>query len=169
MRKNTSTPAIKMLESANIPFRVYSYDNTSSDYGEEAVDVMVARLGIDPHQVFKTLIIELSEKRTPGEPSLAVAIVPVPERLSMKKAAHAFGAKKASMARINDAEKTTGYVAGGISPFGQRHKLRTFIDNSANKWEKIYVSAGKRGCDIEISPADLMHITACKTADLTED
>lgn len=168
MSKNTSTPALKALESAKVPFRTYSYDNLSHDYGEEAADVMVSRLGISPHQVYKTLIIELSEKRNPGESSLAVAIIPVTKRLNLKKAAHAFGAKKAAMAQVKDAEKTTGYVAGGISPFGQRRKLRTCLDVSATQWEKIYVSAGKRGCDIEISPTDLMRVTACKTADLTE-
>ncbi|HHY07314.1 MAG: Cys-tRNA(Pro) deacylase [Lawsonella sp.] len=169
MSKSVSTPALKTVQEAGIPFEVYTYDNLSSDYGAEAADVLVEKLGISPLQIYKTLVIELHQQRSGQQSDLAVAIIPVPAKLDLKKTARQFGAKKATMARIKDAETTTGYVAGGISPFGQRRPLPTLLDTSALQWEKIYVSAGKRGWDIEVAPTDLMQIIACETANLKAD
>ena len=105
-------------------------------------------------------------KPAPGESTLAVAVVPVTTTLTVKKAAAALGASKAHMAAVDLAEKTTGYVAGGISPLGQKRKLRTVIDESALLWDNIYVSGGRRGCDIEIAPADLIALTDAIVADI---
>ena len=113
-----------------------------------------------PQQVFKTLIIALPRE-------LAVAVVPVPSKLSLKAAAAALGAPKAAMAEPAAAERSTGYVVGGISPFGQRKRLRTVLDASALGWERILCSAGKRHWDVAVAPQDLIRLTDAITADLT--
>ena len=113
-----------------------------------------------PEQVFKTLIIALPRE-------LAVAIVPVPAKLSLKAAAAALGAPKAAMAEPASAERSTGYVVGGISPFGQRKRLRTVLDVSALSWDRILCSAGKRGWDVAVAPQDLIRLTGAITWDLT--
>lgn len=170
MKKSASspanTPALAALAKTSIPYRVHTYDNESDHYGKEAADVMVERLGVEPEQIFKTLVIELAGKPAPGESPLAVAVVPVTTTLTVKKAAAALGASKAHMAAVDLAEKTTGYVAGGISPLGQKRKLRTVIDESALLWDNIYVSGGRRGCDIEIAPADLIALADAIVADI---
>ena len=112
-----------------------------------------------PEQVFKTLIIAL-----PCE--LAVAIMPVPAKLSLKAAAAALGVPKAAMAEPAAAEKSTGYVVGGISPFGQRKPLRTVLDASALRWERMLCSAGRRGWDVVVAPQDLIRLTGAITWDL---
>ncbi|BBZ37894.1 Cys-tRNA(Pro)/Cys-tRNA(Cys) deacylase [Mycobacterium conspicuum] len=112
-----------------------------------------------PEQVFKTLIIALPQE-------LAVAIVPVPSKLSLKAAAAALGVPKATMAEPAAAERSTGYVVGGISPFGQRKRLRTVLDASALGWERMLCSAGRRGWDVVVSPHDLIRLTGAITADL---
>jgi Cys-tRNA(Pro)/Cys-tRNA(Cys) deacylase len=112
-----------------------------------------------PEQVFKTLIIAL-----PGE--LAAAIVPVPSKLSLKAAAAALGVAKASMAEPAAAERATGYVVGGISPLGQRKRLRTVVDSSALGWDKVLCSAGKRHWDVAVAPQDLIRLTGAITADI---
>ncbi len=110
-------------------------------------------------QVFKTLIVAL-----PGE--LVVAIVPVPSRLSLKAAAAALGAPKAAMAEPAAAQRATGYVVGGISPFGQRKRLRTVLDNSALSWDRVLCSAGRRHWDVAVAPQDLIRLTGAITAEL---
>lgn len=110
-------------------------------------------------QVFKTLIIAL-----PGE--LAVAIVPVPSRLSLKAAAAVLGVAKAGLAEPAAAERATGYVVGGISPFGQRKRLRTVLDSSALSWDRVLCSAGKRHWDVAVAPLDLIRLTGAIIADL---
>jgi Cys-tRNA(Pro)/Cys-tRNA(Cys) deacylase len=119
--------------------------------------------GYAPEQVFKTLIIAL-----PGE--LAVAIVPVPSKLSLKAAAAALGVTKAaSQTRLAEpaaAERSTGYVVGGISPFGQRKRLRTVLDASALNWDRILCSAGRRHWDVAVAPQDLIRLTGAITWDL---
>jgi Cys-tRNA(Pro)/Cys-tRNA(Cys) deacylase len=114
----------------------------------------------DAKQVFKTLIIAL-----PGE--LAVAVVPIPSKLSLKAAAAALGAPKAAMAEPAAAERSTGYVVGGISPFGQRKRLRTVVDSSALEWDRVLCSAGKRHWDVALAPQDLIRLTRAVTADIT--
>lgn len=155
-----STPAIKALTAAGIVHRVHAYahDPRVSSYGEEAVDALGAELGVRPEQILKTLVIELSTG------VLAVAVLPVPAKLSLKAAAAALGAPKAAMADKTKAERTTGYVLGGVSPLGQRKKLATVLDESALGWERVLCSAGRRGLEIELAPADLVRASDAVTA-----
>ncbi len=137
------TPAIDLLKKAKAEHRVHSYqhDPKSASYGLEAAE----KLGLDPAQVFKTLL-AATEK---GE--LLVAVVPVAGTLDLKALAHAAGAKKADMADPQQAQRSTGYLVGGISPLGQKKRLRTFIDESARQFPCIHVSAGRRGLELELS------------------
>lgn len=146
------TPAINTAKRAHISFQIHEYehDPTSASYGEEAA----IKLGIDSNRVFKTLIVALENS------SLAVAVLPVANQLDLKRFAKAVGTKKAIMADKKVAEKTTGYVLGGVSPLGQKKKLHTVIDTSAKSYATIYVSAGRRGLEIELSADDLSLLTA---------
>ena len=139
------TPAIVAAERAGVSFTVHEYvhDPKASSYGLEAAE----RLGIDPARVFKTLVADV-------DGTLTVAIVPVAAQLDLK----ALG-KRVTMADTRLAERTTGYVAGGISPLGQRKLLPTVIDDSALSFETIHVSAGRRGLEIEVAPVDLLALT----------
>ncbi|MEV4204149.1 Cys-tRNA(Pro) deacylase [Nocardia salmonicida] len=156
-----STPAIKALGGIAHRVHSYSHDPRAESYGGEAVDALGEELGVRAAQIFKTLVIELSSG------ALAVAVVPVPARLSLKAAAAALGASKASMADKTKAERTTGYVLGGVSPLGQRKKLPTVVDASALDWDRVLCSAGKRGLEIELAPADLVRACAAVTAPIT--
>ncbi|WP_194826392.1 Cys-tRNA(Pro) deacylase [Nocardia sp. XZ_19_231] len=156
-----STPAIKALGGIAHRVHSYSHDPRAESYGDEAVDALGEELGVLAAQIFKTLVIELSSG------ALAVAVVPVPARLSLKAAAAALGASKASMADKTKAERTTGYVLGGVSPLGQRKKLPTVVDASALDWDRVLCSAGKRGLEIELAPADLVRACAAVTASIT--
>lgn len=126
-------------------------------YGLEAAD----KLGVSPAQVFKTLVVSLDGKQ------LAVGIVPVDCQLGLKQIAKAAGAKKAAMAAPEAVERSTGYVLGGVSPLGQKKRLPTFIDASAKAWPTLYVSAGRRGLEIELSPDDLAALSQGKFAALS--
>ena len=139
------TPAVVAAERAGIGFRVheYAHDPKAASYGREAAD----KLGVDPARVFKTLVADV-------DGTLTVAVVPVEAQLDLR----ALG-KRASMADPKLAERTTGYVTGGISPLGQRKKLPTFVDDSALAHETIHVSAGRRGLEIELAPEDLLALT----------
>lgn len=150
------TPAITALKRAKLTFEVleYQHDPDAPSYGEEAAEA----LGLEPSQVFKTLLVSLSGHKSP----LAVAVVPVTHQLSLKAIARAVGAKKAAMADTAVAEKTTGYIVGGISPIGQKKALPTVIDASAETLEKMHVSAGRRGLEVALAPADLAHITRAR-------
>ncbi|MEE2057552.1 Cys-tRNA(Pro) deacylase [Rhodococcus artemisiae] len=152
---STSTPATTLLKREKVDHRVheYSHDPKSGSYGSEAVDVLGERLGVAAAQLFKTLVISLSDG------SLAVAVIPVPDTLSLKAAAGALGGGKAAMAERAAAERATGYVLGGISPLGQRRRLHTVVDASAQQWDRVLCSAGRRGLEIELSPADLIRLT----------
>ncbi|MEV0295101.1 Cys-tRNA(Pro) deacylase [Nocardia sp. NPDC050710] len=158
-----STPAIRTLAKAGVAHRVHAYthDPRSDSYGAEAVDALGAELGVEAAQIFKTLVIELSTG------TLAVAVLPVPNTLSLKAAAAALGAPKASMADKAKAERSTGYVLGGISPLGQRKPLPTVVDASALDWDRVLCSAGKRGLEIELAPADLVRAATAVTAPIT--
>lgn len=155
-----ATPAIRALVQAKIEHRVHSYphDPRSDSYGAEAVSALAEQLGVGPEQIFKTLVIEL------GSGGLAVAVLPVPNTLSLKAAAAALGGGKAAMADKTKAERTTGYVLGGISPLGQKKRLPTVIDESALLWDRVLCSAGKRGLEIELAPADLVKLAEAVTA-----
>ena len=151
-KKQTSgTPAILVLEGAGVVYRLHEYEHdphTDMGFGQEGA----AKLGIEPERIFKTLMAWVD-----GE--LACGIVPVSGKLSLKALAAARGGKKAEMAQPAQAERATGYVVGGISPLGQKTAHPTVIDSSAQNFETILVSGGRRGLDIELSPADLQTLT----------
>ena len=144
------TPAIQRAKRAKIQFKIHEYehDPTAESYGEEAA----AKLEASSDRVFKTLVVAHGS-------DLAVAVLPVSCQLNLKQFAKAVGAKKAAMADKATAERATGYVLGGVSPLGQKKALATVIDASAEGLETIYVSAGRRGLEIELSPLDLMALT----------
>lgn len=148
------TPAITAAKRAKIDFVVheYTHDPQSESYGEEAAE----KLGVEKDRVFKTLVVSDDNSR------LCVAVVPVSSRLNLKRFAKAVGAKKAAMADKKTVERTTGYVLGGVSPVGQKKKLPTVIHDTAKAFDRILVSAGKRGLEIELSPDDLIRLTAGK-------
>jgi len=150
------TPAIQALKKSGASFELHEYqhDPRAESYGLEAA----AALGAPPEHVFKTLVTKLDTKE------LVVAILPVHKSLDLKALAAAAGAKKADLADVTEAERTTGYVKGGISPLGQRKKLRTIIDESAETLERMFVSGGRRGLDLELQPADLMRLCNAVTA-----
>ena len=154
------TPATRLLDQHAVDYRLHSYEHTTanSDYGIDASE----QLGVAPEQVFKTLVAELDSH------ALVVAIVPVSSRLHMKSLANAAGAKKAFMADRARVEKTTGYVLGGVSPLGQKKALPTFIDKSAQAFDTIFVSGGRRGLEIELAPDDLSALTSARFANLGE-
>lgn len=157
------TPAINLAKKSNIQYQVleYEHDPSCQSYGEEAAQA----LGMDPSQVFKTLLVGLTGHKS----NLAVAVLPVSHQLNLKSIAKALGAKKAEMADPKLAEKTTGYVVGGISPLGQKKRLPTIIDSSAEHCRQIAVSAGKRGLDIQLSPQDLAQLTQANFAHIISD
>lgn len=150
------TPAIDLLKKAKAEHRVLSYthDPKAPSYGLEAAE----KLGLDPARVFKTLL-AATEK---GE--LLVAVVPVAGSLDLKALAHAAGAKKADMAPADAAQRATGYLVGGISPLGQKKRLRTLIDRSALDHPTIYVSAGRRGLEVELAAQVLAEHTQAQFA-----
>lgn len=153
------TPAINAAKKAKIPFTVHEYehDPACASYGLEAAE----KLGVDPARVFKTLVADLGEE-------LVVAVIPVEGMLGLKSLARAAGAKKAAMADKGLVERTTGYVLGGVSPLGQKKRLRTFIDASAQALPTIHVSAGRRGLEIELAPEDLARLTGGRFAELRQ-
>jgi Cys-tRNA(Pro)/Cys-tRNA(Cys) deacylase len=157
-----ATPAIAALVAAGVPHEVlsYSHDPRAESYGDEAVAELADLAGVVAAQVFKTLVIA-----TPK--GLAVAVVPVPTKVSLKAAAAALGVPKATMADRAAAERSTGYVLGGISPLGQRRPLPTVVDASAARWDRVLCSAGKRGLEIAVAPADLIRLTGAVTADIS--
>jgi Cys-tRNA(Pro)/Cys-tRNA(Cys) deacylase len=142
----TGTPATALLTRSKIAFTLhpYEHDPRAQAYGEEAA----AALGIDAARIFKTLIATVDGK-------LACAVVPVAARLDLKAFAAALGGKRAELADPAAAARATGYVVGGISPIGQKSRLRVVLDASAEEFETVYVSAGKRGLQVQLSPADL--------------
>ncbi|GAA0792845.1 Cys-tRNA(Pro) deacylase [Marinobacterium sediminicola] len=150
------TPAINQVRKAGVDHRVHEYqhDPSSESYGTEAAE----KLGLSPEQVFKTLVVSLDGK------TLAVGIVPVAGKLNLKQIAKAAGAKKAAMADPAEVERVTGYVMGGVSPLGQKKRLATFIDASAQQYSTMHVSAGRRGLEIELAPDDLCRLTSARFA-----
>ncbi|MGY1711028.1 Cys-tRNA(Pro) deacylase [Geodermatophilus sp. SYSU D00758] len=151
-----ATPAVRALEKARVEHTLHPYDPehpAEQGHGEAAV----AALGADPRQVFKTLV-------TRVDGVLTVAVVPVSGSLDLKALAAAAGGRRAVMAEPADAERTTGYVLGGISPLGQRKALPTVVDESALGFPTVMVSAGKRGLQVELAPADLVRLTRARTA-----
>lgn len=154
-QQSGGTPATVALTTAGVPYELHAYDHDPShpSYGEEAAEAM----GVSPDRVFKTLLADV-------DGTLTVAVVPVAGQLDLKALASAVGGKRATMADPTLAERTTGYVRGGISPLGQRKKLRTVLDASATTHPTICVSAGRRGLEVELAPDDLKTLTAAVLA-----
>lgn len=146
----TSTPATVALTAAGTDFRTHSYDHdpSASSFGEE----MAVATGVPPERAFKTLVAEVDGR-------LVVGVVPITAQLDLKALASAVGGKRAAMADPVSAERTTGYVRGGISPLGQRKRLPTILDDSAAHHSTICVSGGRRGFSIELAPSDLLALT----------
>ena len=151
----TGTPATALLTKAKIRFTLhpYEHDPRAQAYGEEAAEA----LGVDPARIFKTLIASV-------EGRLACAVVPVAARLDLKRLAAALGVKRAELADPAAAARATGYVVGGISPLGQRSRLAVVVDASVEQFETVYVSAGKRGLQVQLAPADLIRAAHAITA-----
>lgn len=149
-----ATPATARLDKAKVSYRVHTYDHDgAAPYGPEAAEL----LGLDPATVFKTLVAEV-------DGALTVGIVPVSAMLDLKALAAAVGGKRARMADVAAAERATGYVAGGISPLGQRKRLPTVVDASADRLPTLFCSGGRRGLEIELAPADLVRLTGARVA-----
>jgi len=147
-----ATPAMVMLERSGIEFAVHAFDHDLVDaeelgYGRAAAHA----LGVNESRVFKTLLAQ-------SEKSAVVAIVPVSSQLSLKALALVLGVKRCEMVPANDAQRITGYVVGGISPFGQKKKLLTVVDESAIDLSTMFVSGGRRGLDIEVAPTELIRV-----------
>jgi Cys-tRNA(Pro)/Cys-tRNA(Cys) deacylase len=151
------TPAIRELESAGVPFTIHQYERGDAlhDFGVEAA----AELGLDPDRVFKTLLVT-------ADGAQHVAIVPVSGMLSLKAVGKSVGAKRVEMCDPAVAERVTGYVRGGISPFGQKKRLPTVIDEIAMVFDRIYVSGGKRGLDVGVAPGDLIELLGASVGDI---
>lgn len=157
-QSSAGTPATVALTKAAIVHEVHTYahDPASTAYGDEAATA----LGVDPARMFKTLVVATGI----GRPGLAVAVVPVAGSLDLKAMASALGVKKVELALPTLAERSSGYVVGGISPLGQKTRLPTVLDDSARSFPTIYVSAGRRGLQVELSPDDLVSLTAASVA-----
>jgi Cys-tRNA(Pro)/Cys-tRNA(Cys) deacylase len=154
----TGTPATALLARCGIAFTLHAYDHDprAQAYGEEAA----AALGVEAERIFKTLIASVDGK-------LACAVVPVAGRLDLKALAAALGGKRAELADPAAAARATGYVVGGISPIGQKSRLRVVLDASASGFETVYVSAGKRGLQVELAPADLLRAASATVAPIS--
>jgi Cys-tRNA(Pro)/Cys-tRNA(Cys) deacylase len=154
-RGGAGTPATVALARSGVAFTVHPYvhDPAAPSYGLEAAQA----LGVPPARVFKTLLAEV-------DGALTVAVVPVTGQLDLKSLAAACGGKRARMADVADAERSTGYVVGGISPLGQRRRLPTVVDATALDFATVYVSGGRRGLDVELASADLVSLTAARVA-----
>jgi Cys-tRNA(Pro)/Cys-tRNA(Cys) deacylase len=150
------TPAVTAVRRAGVEVTVHEFERGADDgrrYGIAAAEAM----GVDPVRVFKTLIVSIDGR-------LAVALVPVDHDCDLKATAGALGAKRAIMADQREAERATGYVAGGISPLGQRRRLPTVVDETARNFATIFVSGGRRGLELELAPADLVTLTTAVVA-----
>lgn len=157
------TPATTRLTELGVDFGVHEYerDGERTDFGAEAA----AALGVPSEQVFKTLLVDVEGGGTGTE--TVVVVLPVDDSASMKAVASAAGAKRAMMCEPRRAERLTGCVVGGISPIGQRTELRTVVDESAIAHERVYVSGGRRGLDLSLTPDDLVAVTGATVADVT--
>ena len=144
-----------MVARAGVEFQVHRYDHDpdAPSYGEEAAEA----LDVDPDRVYKTLVALVD-----GRP--VVAVVPVSGELDLKALAAALGGHRAVMAHPAEAERLTGYVVGGISPLGQKRRITTVVDSGAGRWPTVFVSAGRRGLELELPPADLIRLSGARSA-----
>lgn len=155
------TPAVDLLRKKGLWHQVhrYTHDPEHASYGLEAAE----KLGVVPERIFKTLVASLDDK------TLLVAIVPVNRQVDLKALARAAGGKKARMAAADDVQRSTGYVLGGVSPLAQKRRLRSFIDQSARQHETIYISAGRRGLEVELTPDTLIRLLGAEFSALGTD
>lgn len=160
---STSTPATAVLAGAGVAHTLHPYEHhdRAESYGAEAA----GQLGVDPGRIYKTLVAEVTRSGLTRE--LVAAVVPVAGRLDLKALAAALGGKKATMADPAAAERATGYVVGGISPLGHRKRLVVVLDASIGSWPTVFVSAGRRGLQVELAPDDLTRLAAARVAPLT--
>jgi len=159
-KKPAGTPALDLLAKAGVPFTVHEYEHVAKDhFGDETV----AALGVPAERVFKTL---LASVLGGAKPELVVGIVPVSGLLDLKALTAAVGGKRADMADPAAAQRSSGYVVGGISPLGQRTRLRTVVDESALAYETVLVSGGRRGLQLELAPAELVRLTDAIVAEI---
>ena len=157
MKKEEKTNVMRVLDGKKIPYESHSYEPDATLTGEEIAGI----LGEDPDKVFKTLV------KQGKSGAYYVFVVPVQAELDLKKAAKASGEKSISMIRQNELLPLTGYVHGGCSPIGMKKQFPTWVHETMTGYEKVFVSAGKVGFQIELSPTDLIAVTGCKTADIT--
>lgn len=154
------TPAIKFLESASVAFSVHKYDAQPDEGSQSDVgwgDAAASALGLDPRSVFKTLVVAVDSSN--HRMTHCVAVLPVSAKLDFGAVSEALSAKRAKMADPADAERLTGYVLGGISPFGQKRRLPLVLHDSALEFQTVHVSGGRRGLEIEIAPGTLLEVT----------
>lgn len=157
------TPAIDQLRAAGVAYSMHEYERDETSGGGYGLEAAI-KLGLDPDQVFKTLLVTYDDRA--GRATQAVAIVPVSGKLSLKAVGAALGTKRVDMCDPQLAERITGYVVGGISPFGQRKRLATVLDELALVFDTIYVSGGRRGLDLGVAPDDLVSLLGATVADI---